>query len=253
VVDLRQVLDLDSGYLSRILARLEDEGLVDRVRSAVDGRRQVVALTPAGRKEFRLLDRRSARELGALLSGHPAGDRRRLTSALATVRALLDDTFAPEVTIRAPASGEFGWMVERHGALYAEEYGWNEEFEGLVARIVADYLAGREDGAEDAWVAEMAGAPVGCVLCIRKDATTAQLRILLVEPHARGRGIGSALTDRCIEFARRAGYSRLVLWTNDVLRDARRIYERAGFELIEEEPHHSFGVDLVGQYWGRDL
>jgi GNAT superfamily N-acetyltransferase len=155
--------------------------------------------------------------------------------------------------IRPPGPGDYGWVAHRHGALYAHEYGWDETFEALVARIVADYVEEHDPAREAAWIAEVDGEPVGCVFCVRQDDRVAKLRILLVEPRARGMGIGSRLVDECIRFARRAGYERLVLWTNDVLVDARRIYERAGFRLVEQERHHSFGHDLVGQNWALEL
>lgn len=257
---LRRDLGLDSGYLSRILARFEADGLVVRERSGADRRRQVVRLTPAGRKEFARLDRRSAKDIAALLARHSERAQRRLVGAMDAIREVLHgEGVPPEVVLRAPEAGEYGWVVERHGALYRAEYGWDASFEALVARIVADYLAEHDDTREGAWIAEAAGEPVGCVFCVRrddedgKDDKTAQLRLLLVEPHARGLGVGTALVDRCITFARDSGYRRMVLWTNDVLVDACRIYARAGFTLVEEERHHSFGADLVGQYWSLDL
>jgi GNAT superfamily N-acetyltransferase len=159
---------------------------------------------------------------------------------------------APYV-LRSPRPGDFGWVVQRHGALYAQEYGWDERFEALVARIVADYIDRRDARREQAWIAEIDGDPVGCVFCVKKDDKTAQLRLLLVEPRARGMGIGAGLVEECMRFARRAGYEEMMLWTNDVLYAARRIYERAGFTLVEEEKHRSFGHDLVGQNWWRKL
>ena len=143
--------------------------------------------------------------------------------------------------------------MQRHGVLYAQEYGWDERFEALVARIVAEYVEHRDPARENAWIAEVDGAPAGCVFCVKKSDRIAQLRLLLVEPEARGLGVGTRLVDECLAFARRAGYDEITLWTNDVLVDARRIYERAGFELVAEEQHHSFGPDVVGQNWYRNL
>ncbi|RJL34652.1 bifunctional helix-turn-helix transcriptional regulator/GNAT family N-acetyltransferase [Bailinhaonella thermotolerans] len=251
VVALRAGLGLDAGYLSRMLARFEADGLVARQRSEGDARRQVIRLTRTGREVYRTLDERSAAEVGRLIEPLPEEDRRRLTGAMATIRDVLRGRRppAPDVKLRAPGPGELGWVVQRHGALYAEEYGWDATFEALVARIVADFAAGARPGRDAAWIAEVDGEPAGCVFCVEKDESTAQLRLLLVEPARRGLGLGGALVDECVAFARGAGYERMVLWTNDCLTDARRIYERAGFELTRAEPHRSFGADLVGQYW----
>jgi DNA-binding MarR family transcriptional regulator/GNAT superfamily N-acetyltransferase len=254
VADLRRALDLDAGYLSRLLARLEEQRLVRRERSPDDGRRQRVALTARGREAFRTLDERSAAEIGALLDGLREEDRVRLLRALDTVREVLDGAPRPEPFVLRPLEpGDLGWVVHRHGVLYAEEYGWDETFEALVARVVADYAERRDPRRETGWIAEVAGRPAGCVFCMRRDERTAQLRCLLVEPAARGMGVGARLVDECLRFARRAGYEEIALWTNDVLADARRIYERAGFALVGEEPHTSFGHDLVGQTWSRPL
>jgi GNAT superfamily N-acetyltransferase len=155
--------------------------------------------------------------------------------------------------LRAPRPGDMGWVVQRNAAVYAEEFGWDDSYEALVARIVADYVENRDPGAEAAWIAEVDGAPAGCVFCVREDARTARLRLLLVEPWARGLGIGARLVDEVLRFARRAGYARITLWTNDVLADARRIYQRAGFTLVHEEPEHSYGHDLTAQDWARSL
>jgi DNA-binding MarR family transcriptional regulator/GNAT superfamily N-acetyltransferase len=254
LADLRSVLDIDAGYLSRIVARFDADGLVARQRSSSDGRRQVVRLTKVGREAFEMLDQRSAAEVRALLSGLGEEDQRRLVAAMGAIRDVLGDSLGSgRVAVRPPGPGDLGWIVHRHGALYAEEYGWDETFEALVARIVADYVELRDPQRESAWIAELDGEPIGCVLCVRKEDEVAQLRLLLVEPRARGMGIGTRLVEECIEFARTAGYERIMLWTNDVLEDARRVYARCGFELAEEEEHQSFGHRLVGQNWWRTL
>ena len=251
VAVLRRSLDLDAGYLSRILSRFEADGLVRRDRSPDDGRRQVAGLTDRGRTVYRDLDGRSGGQIGRILSGLPEDDQRRLIGAMGAIEGILGERPRPEMyVLRAFGPGDFGWVVQRHGALYAAEYGWDATFEALVARVVADYI---ESGDGDAWIAEVDGEPAGCVFCVRKSERVAQLRLLLVEPSARGLGIGGRLVEECVRFARRSGDDELVLWTNDVLGAARRIYQRAGFELVEEGPHHSFGHDLVEQTWRLKL
>ena len=254
VADLRRTLDIDAGYLSRILARFDADGVATRERSATDGRRQVIQLTDRGRAVFEMLNARSADENRKLLSGLGEEEQRRLVAAMGTIREVLEDTPQPRAfVLRAPEPGEYGWVVQRHGALYAQEYGWDETFEALVARIVADFVEHRDPRRENAWIAEVDGEPAGCVFCVKRDEKTAQLRLLLVDPRTRGMGIGTRLVEECLRFARRAGYEEIMLWTNDVLEEARHIYERAGFELVEEERHHSFGHDLVGQNWWRKV
>jgi DNA-binding MarR family transcriptional regulator/GNAT superfamily N-acetyltransferase len=248
--DLRRALDLDAGYLSRILARFAADGLVARERAAGDGRRQTIRLTAQGQAAFAQLDRRSAEEVRALLGRLGEDEQRRLLGAMRAIREVLADAPRSEsFVLRPPEPGDYGWVVQRHGALYAAEYGWDATFEALVASIVADYIDKHDPRRERVWIAEVDGAPVGCVFCVAKDTTTAQLRLLLVEPGARGMGIGARLVAECVRFARRSGYTRLMLWTNDVLTDARRLYEQAGFTLAEEGRHHSFGHDLVEQTW----
>jgi DNA-binding MarR family transcriptional regulator/N-acetylglutamate synthase-like GNAT family acetyltransferase len=251
---LRRWLDIDAGYLSRVLARFETDGIVSRSRSAQDGRRQVIGLTATGRAVFAKLDALSAGQIRGLLGGLPAGRRAGLLAAMAGIREALEAT--PRHTalvLRAPLPGELGWVVQRNAALYAAEYGWDESYEALVARIVADYAARADHKREAAWIAEVDGRPAGCVFCMHKTDDVAQLRLLLVEPHARGMGIGERLVADCVAFAQRSGYRELVLWTNDVLHAARRIYQRAGFELVDSREHHSFGHDLVGQDWRLSL
>ncbi|MDW5325107.1 helix-turn-helix domain-containing GNAT family N-acetyltransferase [Plantactinospora sp. KLBMP9567] len=254
VPTLRRELGLDPGYLSRILSRFAADGLVERSQSPVDARRQVVTLTEAGRAAYDLLNQRTQTEIEGLLTRLPAADRERLVEAMRTIRGVLGEATPPRAYLLRPVRpGDLGWVVHRHGVRYAEEYGWDITCEALAARIVAEYVEGRDPRREEAWIAELDGAPVGCVFCVRRDDEVAQLRLLLVEPEARGLGIGTRLVDECLRFARRAGYREIMLWTNDVLADARRIYEKAGFELREQAPHHSFGHDLVEQTWWRRL
>jgi DNA-binding MarR family transcriptional regulator/ribosomal protein S18 acetylase RimI-like enzyme len=251
---LRAELGLDAGYATRILDRLEAEGLVVRSRSSADARRRVLRLSEPGRAAYRLLDGRSAAETEQLLAPLGVEGRQRLVASMEAVRRLLEgEARERQVVLREPGPGELGWVVQRHGALYAAEYGWDPTFEALVARIVGDFGASNDPHRERAWIADVDGAPAGCVFCVAKDGRTAQLRLLLVEPSARGLGLGTRLVDECIAFAQAAGYEEIVLWTNDVLVEARRIYERAGFALVGEGPHHSFGHDLVEQTWRRAL
>lgn len=257
VAVLRERTGLDAGYLSRLLTRFSSDRLVKRSPSEQDGRRQVARLTAAGRKRFDALEQRQRDEVAAQLARLDAGARRRLLGAMATIESVLGPVpdGAPAFVIRPAGAGDLGWLVHRHGALYAQAYGWDESYEAFVARIVADMADARaaSPGRVELWIAEAGGEPVGSVACAAKDDDTAQLRLLLVEPRARRGGLGGQLVDHCLRFARRAGYRRIVLWTNDVLVQARRLYEKAGFTLDAEEPHHSFGHDLVGQTWSRDL
>ncbi len=253
IAALRQAVDIDPGYLSRILARFAADGLITREPSAADARRRVISLTETGRAIFQLLDQRSTEQIAALLGQLSDADAGRLTEAMATITQLTRPIRPPAaVLLRPPEPGDLGWVIQRNGALYAQEYGWDASYEALVARIVADF-AGRSDPGEAAWIAELDGAPVGCVFCMRDGAATARLRLLLVEPRARGLGLGERLVTECLAFARRAGYAEIVLWTNDVLAAARRIYQRQGFELVRSEPQHSFGHDLVSQDWRLPL
>jgi DNA-binding MarR family transcriptional regulator/GNAT superfamily N-acetyltransferase len=254
VTDLRRIVDIDAGYLSRILSRFEADGLISRQRSAADGRQQVIRLTDGGRSVVAGLDAKSATQTRDLLAAVHDEDRRRLLDAMHVITEVLSETPTPRgYVLRAPQAGDMGWVVQRNGAVYAEEFGWDASYEALVARIVADYVDHRDPEAEAAWIAEVGGSPAGCVFCMRENATTARLRLLLVEPWARGLGIGGRLVEEVLRFARRAGYSDITLWTNDVLVDALRIYQRAGFTLDNESRHHSFGQDLVGQNWSRRL
>ncbi|MGW6643844.1 bifunctional helix-turn-helix transcriptional regulator/GNAT family N-acetyltransferase [Streptomyces iakyrus] len=255
--DLRAQLHLDAGYLTRILNKFEEDGLVERGPSETDPRRRSVTLTTPGREAAALLDERARQSVGEMLDTVRAEDRPRLAEAMRTVRTILGESRAPrpeDLVLREPAPGDLGWIVQRNAALYAAEYGWNADYEGLVARIVADYAESHDPRRERTWIAELDGRPVGCVMCVRDDAPgAARLRLLLVEPDARGLGIGDRLVGTLVGFARDAGYREVVLWTNDVLVAARRIYRRHGFVLVAEKPHHSFGQDLTGQDWRLDL
>jgi DNA-binding MarR family transcriptional regulator/GNAT superfamily N-acetyltransferase len=255
VSELRRDLGLDAGYLSRILSGFTASGLVAKEKSAVDGRRQIVRMTEEGRRAFDELDRLQASAIDALLEPLDDGQRTRLVGAMGQIRRMLgSDAGRTSLVVRPPEPGDLGWVVERHGARYSSEYGWDATFEALVARIVANFAELRDTRREAAWIAEQDGERVGCVFCTAADAEdTAQLRLLLVEPSARGAGVGTRLVDECLRFAGRSGYRRITLWTNDVLLAARRIYESAGFRCDAREPHHSFGRDLVGEYWSRDL
>ena len=249
VTDLRRTVDIDAGYLSRILSRFEADGLISRQRSAADGRRQVIRLTDSGRSVVAGLDARSATQTRDMLAAVHDEDRRRLLDAMHVITEVLSESPTPRgYLLRAPQPGDMGWVVQRNGAVYAEEFGWDASYEALVARIVADYVDHRDPECEAAWIAEVDGARAGCVFCVRENATTARLRLLLVEPWARGLGIGGRLVEEVLRFARRAGYSDITLWTNDVLVDARRIYQRAGFTLDNESRHHSFGART---WWAR--
>ena len=254
VTALRRGLDIDAGYLSRILSRFEADQLITRAKSGADARRQVIALTPAGRELQRRLDARAAEQIGALLASLGENAQRRLVASVREITQVLTDAPPPRAyLLRAPRPGDLGWVVQRQAAGYSAEFGWDQTYEALVARIVADYVDHRDPAREAAWIAEADGERVGSVFCVRKSDTVAQLRLLYVDPAARGLGIGAKLVEECMRFARSAGYTEMMLWTNSVLADARRIYQRAGFELTGEEPHHSFGADLIGQNWSRAL
>ena len=252
VADLRESLGLDAGYLSRLIGRLERRKLLTRARSGSDGRRQVLSLTAAGRRKYELLDRRSASEVAALIDR--ASEPERLVGAMTTIEEVLGARDrAGSYTLRPPAPGDYGWIVKCHAEVYSREFGFDVRFEALIARIVGEWAADHDERREACWIAEVGGEPVGSVFCMRKSERVAQLRLLCVDPRARGMGIGTRLVDECLRFARSAGYRRMVLWTQDNLADARRIYERAGFTLDDEEPHAMFGPEMRGQNWSREL
>ncbi|MDO9357982.1 MAG: bifunctional helix-turn-helix transcriptional regulator/GNAT family N-acetyltransferase [Polaromonas sp.] len=248
---LGRELQLDAGYLSRILRRFEREGWVSRTPSPADARQSLLQLTEPGHQAFAPLQQRSRDEAATLLSPLAASAQQKLTQALATVQRLLDPAAAPASSpvLREPKPGDMGWVVQQHGEIYAREYGWNSEFEALVAGIVAGYMRNYRPDAERCWIAELDGERVGSVFVVRKSATVAQLRMLILTPPARGLGLGARLTDESITFARSKGYKKMVLWTNSCLDGARAIYAKRGFRLVKSEPYTGFGRELVGETW----
>jgi len=253
--ELGRELGLDAGYLSRILRRFQQRGLLDRAPSQADARHSLLSLTPHGRQAFAKLNRDSHQDIGAVLRQLAQPEQQRLVAAMHAIEGLLGPgaEHAAPCVLRRHRAGDMGWVIQRHGALYAREYGWGEEFEALVADIVAKFIRHYDRERERCWIAELDGENVGSVFCVKQSEAIAKLRLLLVEPRARGLGIGKRLVQECVRFARKVGYRKLTLWTNDVLHAARRIYEQTGFRLVHEEPHHSFGHDLVGQTWDLDL
>jgi len=249
--ELGRNLRLDAGYLSRMVRGFARRGLLTRTDAKDDGRKTILRLTARGRATVAPLEARARDQIAAMLKDVPSLEQDRLVASMHAIERTLQANRegTPQVALRTHRPGDMGWVVERHGALYAEEYGWDETFEALVADIVAKFITHLDPKCERCWIAEVDGERAGCVFCVKKTKTVAKLRLLLVEPRTRGLGVGSRLVDECIRFARTAGYRELVLWTNDVLVAARRIYERAGFELVESERHTSFGKRLVGQSW----
>jgi DNA-binding MarR family transcriptional regulator/GNAT superfamily N-acetyltransferase len=258
--DLARVLDLDPGYLSRLLRTFERRGLIRRKISPRDARQSHLALSPRGRRAYAPLERRSQCDAAAMLARLPPADRSRLIAAMQTIESLLgnDDPEqrprrSDRYTLRKPRPGDFGWIVRRHAELYAQDYGWTEPFEGLCAQIVADFANDHDAKRERCWIAEMDGEPVGCVFMVKDSAKVARVRLLLVDPKARGLGLGARLVDECVRFARRAGYDKITLWTHSVLTAARHIYQKAGFRLTGTERHNSWGRPVVSEFWDLDL
>jgi len=254
--ELAGELDLDAGYLSRLLQGLKRRGLLAARRSAQDARASLLTLTAKGAKAYAELDARSREEVAAMLGGLPGRDRERLVGAMKTVEGLLEKESSTEkgnISLRAHRPGDIGWVVSRHGAVYAAEYGWDERFEALVAEIAARFINTFDAARERCWIAELDGEPAGCVFVVRQTRTTAKLRLLLVEPRARGMGLGRRLVRECIAFAREKGYRKLVLWTQSNLAAARTIYQAEGFVLKSTEKHTSFGARLTGEYWELKL
>jgi DNA-binding MarR family transcriptional regulator/GNAT superfamily N-acetyltransferase len=255
--EIADALGMDAGYLSRILATLRASGLVRRSVSKQDSRGANLGLTRTGKEAFAILDRGSNQQADAILNNLLPSDRARVVHSMETIRRLLgtEEKTAPPCVLRPHRSGDMGWVVHREAVLYAEEYGFDDTFEALVAQIVSDFLAKFEPRRERCWIAEINGAPAGHIFLVRHPdrGDTAKLRLLLVEPAARGKGVGKALVNECVRFARGAGYRTITLWTQSILAAAHHLYQQAGFRLMQEEPHHSFGQDLLGQTWELDL
>jgi DNA-binding MarR family transcriptional regulator/N-acetylglutamate synthase-like GNAT family acetyltransferase len=247
--DLGRDLDMDAGYLSRILQRFDRDGLIVRTQSDADRRQSLLSLTPAGREAFAPLDARSREAVGALLAPLPEPAQSKLVAAMARIETLLDAPRAAPWLLRQHRPGDIGWVVARHAALYAEEYGFDARFEALVARVAGEFLAQHDPARERCWIAECDGVNLGSVFLVRQSDEIARLRLLIVEPAARGLGIGRRLVDECIGFARGAGYRGITLWTNDVLVAARAIYRQAGFRMVASAPHSDFGPPMVGEDW----
>jgi DNA-binding MarR family transcriptional regulator/GNAT superfamily N-acetyltransferase len=253
--ELSGELGLDPGYLSRILRDFNKRGLIDKGRSEADGRKKYLCLSANGQAAFARINNRSRSEIEAQLSNLSPADRTRLVQAMQTVEDLLGarpENKVPYI-LRPHQPGDMGWVVQRHGVLYAEEYAWDEQFEALVAEIVTGFIRNYDPKRERCWIAEMDGDNVGSVFLVKQSDQTAKLRLLLVEPKARGLSIGTRLVNECLKFARQTGYSRITLWTNSILTAARHIYQKAGFRLVEEQPHTSFGQDLIAETWELKL
>jgi DNA-binding MarR family transcriptional regulator/GNAT superfamily N-acetyltransferase len=266
--ELADELDLDRGYLSRLLKGFETKRLLARQASQEDGRRQHLRLTPAGRQVFEPLERRSQEQVKAMLADMDEDRRGAVLKAMEVIQGALGGTPGQErppdavgvrtargaaVVLRAHRPGDMGWVVQRHGEVYFREYGWTEEFEALVAEITVEFVRKLDPARERCWIADHDGQRVGCIFLVAKDATTAKLRLLLVEPEARGLGVGRTLVSECVKFAGEAGYQKIVLWTQENLNAARHLYTQAGFRVTAREPHHSFGHDLVAETWELEL
>ena len=253
--ELGSELNLDMGYLSRILSSFQKNGLLQKEPAPRDKRQSLLRLSPSGQQAFTMLNERSSQEINNMLNALSAPEQQRLVKAMRTVEALLDPQAQerPAVIIRPLLPGDLGWVVSRHGALYAQEYHWDISFEGFVAQIAADYLKNLDPQKENGWIAEVNSENAGCVFLVKKSDEVAKLRMLLVEPGARGLGIGKRLVQECIRFARQCGYRKMTLWTQSFLLAARHIYQQAGFRLTESAANHEFGQDLISETWDLDL
>jgi DNA-binding MarR family transcriptional regulator/N-acetylglutamate synthase-like GNAT family acetyltransferase len=258
--DIARTLDLDMGYLSRLLRNFEKRGLITRKTSVTDGRQSHLALTARGRKVFAPMEERSQQYAASMLAELDGTQQEQIVSAMNAIEALLAGAPAtktearPAFTLRAPRAGDFGWIVSRHAELYLHEYGWADPFEGLCAQIVADFVNNFDPERERCWIAELNGTNVGCVMLVKDDQpSVARLRLLLVDPKARGLGLGARLVDECVRFARAKDYTKVTLWTHSVLSTARHVYESAGFKLTSSEPRRSWGKNVVAEFWDLEL
>jgi DNA-binding MarR family transcriptional regulator/GNAT superfamily N-acetyltransferase len=253
--DIARDLGLDAGYLSRILRRFHKSGLIRKDVSPDDGRQSFLSMTARGRKAFDPLETRTERQIGAVLGRLTAPEQDHLVSAMRAIETMIasEPKAESDIILRQPRPGDLGWVVARHAELYAREYGWAENFEGLCAQIVADFVSKYDPKCERCWIAEMDGQNVGSVFLVKDSEKVARLRLLLVDPVARGRGLGTRLTDECIRFARQHRYQSITLWTHKVLTAARHIYERAGFRLTSSETRRSFGQNVISEHWDLAL
>ena len=256
--ELATDLDLDHGYLSRILRRFAEDGLLAKKRAPDDARQSLITITAKGRKAFAPLNKGSHDQVAAMLQQLSSADQSRVVGAMNTVETLLgassqSSPSVPAIILRTHQPGDMGWVTSAHGALYAQEYGWNIEFEALVAKITAEFIENFDEKRERCWIAELDGERVGSVFVVRKNDDIAKLRLLIIDPRARGLKLGRRLVEECLRFAKAAGYSSMTLWTQSNLTAARAIYQRAGFTLTAQEPHHSFGADLIGETWDINL
>ena len=248
-------LGLDPGYLSRIVQKFDEDGLITRKPLPSDRRQYRLGLTAKGRQAFAKLERSTHDDVAAMLAALPPGDSGRLTGAMAAIERLLGEpgVAPPPAILRDPRPGDMGWVVQSHGALYAREYGFDASFEGLVAEIAGKFLASFDGSRERCWIADIDGAQVGSIFLVRQSDDVAKLRLLLVDPAGRGQRLGHRLVGECIAFAQACGYRKITLWTQSILVAARKIYQDTGFALVATEPHRSFGQDLIGETWEREL
>jgi DNA-binding MarR family transcriptional regulator/GNAT superfamily N-acetyltransferase len=255
--DIARALNLDAGYLSRVLRNFEKKGLITRKASREDARQSQLAMTARGLKTFAPYERRSQQQAGAMLGKLEPTQQAKLVAAMKTIEGLLDANAEPEqksdYILRQPRPGDFGWIVTRHAELYAQEYGWTDPFEGLCAQIVADFANKNDPACERCWIAELNGENVGTIMLVKDSDDVARLRLLLVDPKGRGLGLGAKLVDECVRFARAARYKKITLWTHSILTAARHIYEKVGFQLTACEPRHTWSKDVVAEFWDLEL